>query len=469
VIASSSVIRDFISTTLLPGVLLVCALLLPPEQSRADNPLKAYWDRQETLLPGQGYRPESFAHLRGQPVLEIIIHGNRYTRDHTVLRELYLLPGDDFDPELLARDFSFIGGLGLFAATGVVPFQGEGGVELHYHLLERGSLRWGLIYPIVDYEDESFRIGAVYQHRSLLGAREDLSLIYTRGWEDRLGISLSRPWLGSLPIDQRVEYAVVDRNDEDGLHMERVALSFWLSMSRRRPLDHRFLFSLAWGERQFDLDDEPLYEQFSSLSLGYARDTRNSFTRPDRGGRIQLVGSLNDPVLGSSIYQRRARVFFTRYRALSAGWVGAFGLESMNRWGELFHRGVSFLGGIDSVRGHAPRSLDGWAGAYEESGPIGRNHLVLRGELRHDLLSRLTFNLPLLGIVDIQGEGTLFADLGFLWSEEDRPLPGIGSRRIHGWGGGLRIYTPVGDVLRLELGVSETNAYRIHLGSGMRF
>ncbi len=463
------IIRAFLRTTLLPGALLVCVLLGFSLPSRADNPLKAYWDRQEALLPGQDYRPESYAHLRGQPVLEIILNGNRRTRDHTVLRELYLLPGDDFDPEILGRDFSFIGGLGLFAATGVVPIQHEGGVVLQYYLLERGSLHWGLVFPIVDYQDESFRVGAVYRHRSLLGGRENLTFIYTQGWEDRFGVSLSRPWLGSLPIDHRVDYNVVARNDEDGLHLERVALSFWLSMSRRRPRDHRFLFSLAWGERQFDVEGEHLYEQFSSLSLGYARDTRNSFTQPDRGGQIRCVGSLYDPILGSSAYQHKASFFFTRYRALNAGWVGAFGLDAVNRWGDLFYRGVSSLGGINSVRGHSPRSLDGWQSREEEFAPLGRNHLVLRGELRHDLLSRLTFNLPLLGIVDIQGEGLLFADVGFIWSEEDLPLPGVSAKRIHGWGGGLRIHTPVGDVLRVELGISETNAYRLHLGSGLRF
>jgi len=40
---------------------------------------------------------------------------------------------------------------------------------------------------------------------------------------------------------------------------------------------------------------------------------------------------------------------------------------------------------------------------------------------------------------------------------------------VHGVGTGLRAYTPVGDVLRLEFAVGESGHYELHLGSGIRF
>jgi outer membrane translocation and assembly module TamA len=93
----------------------------------------------------------------------------------------------------------------------------------------------------------------------------------------------------------------------------------------------------------------------------------------------------------------------------------------------------------------------------------------LSGELRHDLLPRFTLELPVLGVVDVQLEAALFADAGYLWSRDRFLLPEGARARVHAAGGGLRAYTPIGDVLRLELGIGEAGHYAIHLGSGMRF
>jgi outer membrane translocation and assembly module TamA len=428
-------------------------------------------------LPGADYKAADAEPYRGWPVLEILLQGNRRIRDEAVLRELYLQPGDAFDPELLQRDLRFLEGLSVFAAVGVAVTPDGGRLRISYFLMERGDTRWGLVYPVADYRDGEVRLGAVYRHRSLLGAREDLWLEYSAGWEERARVSIGRPWLGRIPIDHRLDYRLVDRDDDDELHTERVALSAWISLLRRRPLEHRCLLSVAWGERSFlatpvdglGADRERHYEQFSSLSLGYARDTRDSFLRPRRGGQLELTGTLYDPLLGSTVYLRQLQLYATRFRALPANWVGAVALDALNRWGGLFYKGVSSLGGLDSVRGYGGGSIDGWVGADSPAGPRGRHHLVLRSELRHDLLPRFTLDLPVLGVVDVQLEGLVFADAGFLWSRDRFLLPDGARARVHGGGAGLRAYTPVGDVLRVELGVGEAGRYKLQLGSGMRF
>jgi len=444
-------------------------MLLTAMPARADIPLASYWDHQDTLPEGYDYRPAACEALRGRVIGEIVLHGNLRTRDLTVLRELYLQPGDLFDPDLLARDLSFLSGLGIFAAVGVMPLVMSDVVEIHYNLVERGEIHWGLLFPEADYRDGRFRLGMIYRHRSLLGAREELWLEYSKGWEDRVRVSLGRPWLGSLPIDHRVEYNRVERNEYDELTLDSLSMSFWLSLSRRRPLEHRFLLRVGWGQSHFELDSGWRFEQFSSLSLGYSRDTRNSFTRPSGGGRLMLIGTLFDPIFGSSVYQRQMFIFLSRYQTLPMNWVGAFAVDGINRWGDLLYRGVSYLGGIDSIRGYAPGAVDGWVGSDTPSGPQGRNHLTLHGELRHDLLPRFTFDLPLLGMVDIQTEGAFFLDAGYLWST-DRPLfPESARQRVFGYGGAVRLYTPVGDVIRLELGLAEDGSYRFHLGKGISF
>jgi len=444
------------------------AALLPTPVAARDHKLK---------LPGADFRPADVAHLRGWPLSEIVLEGNRRTRDEAVLRELFLQPGDAFDPELLYRDLHFLEGLSIFAAVGVAVAPDGGAVRVTYFLMERGDTRWGLVYPVADYRAGDLRLGAVYRHRSLFGGRENLWLEYSAGWEERARVSLGRPWLRSYPIDHRLEYRLVDRDDGDELHTERVGVSFGLSLSRRRPLEHRFLLSFAWGERSFlatpagaaARERGRQYEQFSSIGCGYSRDTRDSFLRPQRGAQFELSGILYDPTLGSSVYLRQVQLFATRYRSLPRGWVAVLAVESLSRWGGLFYKGVSSLGGLDSVRGYGGGSIDGWVGAGTALGPRGRNHLLLQGELRHDLLPRFAVDLPILGVVDIQLESALFADAGFLWSRDRFLLPQATRARVHGVGTGLRAYTPVGDVLRLEFAVGESGHYELHLGSGIRF
>lgn len=450
-------------------LLAILAMAFSPDPAAARD--------RKLRLPGADFRPADAEFLRGWPLQEIVLEGNRRTRDATILRELFLQPGDAFDPDLLERDLRFLEGLSIFAGVGVAVTPDAGAVRVTYFLMERGDTRWGLVYPVADYREGDVRLGAVYRHRSLLGGREDLWLEYSAGWEERARVSLGRPWLRGHPIDHRLDYRLVDRDDEDELHTERLGISFWFSLSRRRPLEHRFLCSLAWGERSFlatpvgakDDRRERHYEQFSAIGLGYARDTRDSFLQPRRGGQFEVTGTLYDPALGSTVALRQVQLFLTHYRSLPRGWVGALGLESLNRWGGLFYKGVSSLGGLDSVRGYPGGSIDGWVGADTPAGPRGRNHLLLRGELRRNLLPRFAVELPILGVVDIQLEAALFADAGFLWSRDRFLLPQASRTRLHGAGTGLRAYTPIGDVLRLEAALGEAGRYEIHLGSGLRF
>lgn len=460
---ASSFHRFLARATLLTAVLASALPAACPAGGLADA-----LGKDDVHLPGMDYAPEDAEAMRGWLVQEIVLVGNLRTRDETVLRELFLQPGDAFDPELLGRDLRFLRGLRLFAAVGVTVRPDSGGVYLTYFLVERGDLRWGLVYPVAEFRNDQLRLGGVYRHRSLLGGREDLWLEYSAGWEQRARVSIGRPWLGSYPIEHGLSYRIVDRADGDQFHLERASLSFWLSLSRRRPLEHRFLFSLGWGERRFLVEDSRHYEQFSSVTLGYSHDSRDSFVRPASGGLLELTGTLYDPILGSSVYLRQVGVLATRYHPLG-GWVAAGGMAAVNRWGDLFYRGVTSLGGLESVRGFGESSVDGWEGADGPHGPRGRNSLVARVELRHDLLPPFTVNLPVIGVVDVQTEGALFTDAGWLWSRDRFLLP-LGARaRLHSGGGALRLYTPVGDVVRLELGIGEGGKAELHLGSGMRF
>ena len=425
--------------------------------------------------PENAFRAESSQALNGQRILEIRLEGNLATRDATILRELFLQPGDPYDADLLARDLRFLEGLGIFALVGVVPRMAPGGIILTYCFVERGELRYGLLYPFSDYRDDNrIRAGLVYRHRNLFGGRESLWFKAAGGWEERVELSISRPWLGAYPIEHRLGFAYLDNNDEGDVRLYHLSMGFWLSLSHWRPLAHRFLLQVSVGERRVYLEDDDgsVLEKIASLTLGYSRDTRDSFLRPGRGGFLRLIGTLYDPVLGSSVVLRRGILRWGRYQRLPLGWTGVLALDADRQWGDLFYRGVHSLGGMDTVRGYSSGAISGWdepADPAELGEQLGRNRLVLHAELRRDVLPRFTLDLPVLGIVDVQGEGLLFVDAGYLWSAEETLLPSRPWKSAYGFGTGLRIYTPIGDVLRMELGLAEAGRYHIHLGSGLNF
>ena len=442
------------------------AAALPGARAQLDAPLTRA-DLAGLTMDAWAVGRSSF--MDGVPVVEIRLLGNEHTRDATILRELYLLPGEPYDSKVMARDLNFLAGLSLFASVKVELLPEGHGLVLVLHLIERGEIRWGLVYPVGDIEDGEIQAGLVYRNRSLFGGRESLWLEGSAGRETHLELRLARPWLGSRPLEHWLEYVRVERDDESELLVQRVGFGLWHSLNRRRPIESRILLRLIWGERSFRLDGAREEERQNSVAVGYSRDTRDSYLQPRGGGLFFLQGTYHGPLIGSSVELAQAHLWLRRYRELGLGLTGAFALESSSQWGALFYQGYSSLGGIDSVRGYGPRSV--WGG-YEEAageGPRGRNHVAVHLELRRVLFERFTFTLPWLGVMDVQGEGVLFADGGQLWSGDSPLIPSGGGIGVAGYGTGLRIFTPVGDVLRVEVALNDHGAPRAHLGSGLRF
>jgi outer membrane protein assembly factor BamA len=422
--------------------------------------------------------------LEGLRVLEIHFQGNEHIADETVHRELFLQTGDAFRRELLDRDLNFLKGLGLFADVDVNVSVDSRGVKLYYRIVERGEIRYGLIYPVGNVSGGKLQAGLVYRHRNLFGAREYIWIQTTYGYEKFFEFRLGRPWIRNLPLQQEVEYLRIDREDPNDYNYDRIRFNLWVSMDRRRPLEHRFLFSVSWGELRYIDGNRRLFEKEHGIILGYSRDTRDSFIRPTRGLRLSAAASMYDPrLLGSSVSLLQLDIFLGIVRRLPGGFIGALAMDHGTRYGTLFYRRSYSLGGMDSVRGFPSGYLNGWTesgwpagpngdGVYTTppvTDPVGRNRLLARSELRRELFGTYTFDTPIVGVWDIAGEWLLFGDMGWLWARKQPVPPDEGGYLIYGGGVGLRIYVPFGDVLRAEFGYGSHGDYRIHLGSGLRF
>ena len=112
------------------------------------------------------------------------------------------------------------------------------------------------------------------------------------------------------------------------------------------------------------------------------------------------------------------------------------------------------LGGGRSLRGYPERRF------------IGHHRWFGTVEWRYMYLPRKVFRLPFVKQVDIGLGFVTFIDGGITWFD----AADFGLDRLHGTGGvGIRFYSPIRDVLRLDFGVSPQGVARFNAGTGVRF
>ncbi len=426
----------------------------------------------EPSSDGDWLRDGEMESLRGLPVMEIRLEGNGRTRDATVLRELSFYPSESFDPRALGEDLRFLDGLGLFLSTDARARRRGGGVELVIELEERSRASTEQIYPMLDIDEElRWRAGIAYRNRNLFGRRDELRLSATQGWEDSARFSLVRPWFREFPLEHYLSYSYreLDVDDVDYFRQNGGGALVLIPLDRRRPRLHRFLVgaSLSW-RLQIESDGE-WEERFLGLSLGYSHDGRDSYIRPLRGSRFDLRVDLYHPELGSTYSLRRWTFAFSRYQSMGKVGVLAGTVQLGLQEGDLYHRMVWSLGGMRSVRGWERGHFNGWDDHDQPFGAHGRNIGLFQLEWRRSLFGQQRWELTRWWTLDFEGEVLLFFDGGMLWRNGLPWEDGIAGHRATGFGAGLRIFSPLGDVLRVELGLNPEGGAHFHLGNVIPF
>jgi outer membrane protein assembly factor BamA len=426
----------------------------------------------ESTAVGSWSHGDALADLSGLPILEIRVLGNLRTRDYAILRELSFYPGEIFDSVVLQRDLRFLQGLGLFLSTDARAREVDGGVLLLIEVEERGRTSMRYVYPMLDFDDRlRVRAGLTFRHRNLRGKRDELRISGTLGWVNSVHFNLKRPWLGARPLEHHVSYFFRESDAEDVELFREQGLGFhmYIPTDSRHPREHRFILgaSLAW--RKQEDDGEIFDERLPGFTLGYSHDGRDSFTRPKSGKRLDLRLQFYHPRLGSSASLRRWLLTGSSYRAIGRFGVLAGQLKLGLQEGELFHRVVYSLGGLTSVRGWAPGHFSGWDSHDELYGAQGRNQIILQLEWRRTLFSQRRLRVTRWWVLDFEGEILLFLDRGMLWRNGAPWDEGVAGHQALGYGGGLRIFSPLGDVLRLEFGLNPEGGWQVHLGSALPF
>jgi outer membrane protein insertion porin family len=389
-------------------------------------------------------------------VERIEVVGNKKTRSHAILRQLYTRPGDLWSPRLFSqRDLRALMNLGIFEEVPeVVPDLGSepGKVVLTLKVKERKtglltggagySSRYGLL-GFVDISDTNFlgRVEQISAHIEF-GGRQSYELHYFDPWLDSHRTTL-RVYLFNGTFDRFTSSAAGSALSTGLTPFTRSVLVEWrrgFQITVGRPLSINDQIQL--GLRSETVSTERLSssqvpglpalpflalrgDTTRSITLGLIRDTRDYFLDPSRGMRLSLDLELAGGLLGGDNDFTKYILDVRKYWPLGGKTIFAvrsrIGLSS----GRVPFSQLYFVGGTDTLRG------------YQEDRFFGNRMF----------------------------QAVLFFDLGRAWRETERVR--MPSDLVAGYGLGLRVNTPLGP-LRLDFGWGKEGT-RTHFGFAQLF
>jgi outer membrane protein assembly factor BamA len=404
----------------------------------------------------------------GSVVDSVYVTGTRSTRPFAVLREMETEPGELLEAPILQRDRDFLLGLGVFSRVEMQCHDvGGGRVALEVRVRERPAIFQQAVLPVVNWDMERDRLsyGARWTSKNFRGRFENLNLYYERSSESEGGdFSWGSSWLGMRHIGVGVRVFYFRRLETPGsLAIRRnygTETFLELPLNRSKMEQLRLRTSLFEEIRETDsareLQDGDRNTLFG-FSTGLVFDSRNSGIRPTHGVRLELALRprfvREEEFRRFTTYTLGARTFTSLHPRLVLAVQSRLDLQrglvpEYNRFG---------IGGAGTVRG------------LERSALWGTNRYVGSTEMRYDLLEPRVLSLPGLlwfgpSTVDVGLGLVLFADMGAAWSDQ--------LTRRHwksGYGVGLRLFSPLQNVIRLDYGFTPRGETAFYLDSGVRF
>jgi outer membrane protein assembly factor BamA len=269
----------------------------------------------------------------------------------------------------------------------------------------------------------------------------------------------SYPWItgNHVSVDARAAYLIRD-DVVRGFEETSTEITPWLGTFLGQS--GRLNGSVSWFRMESDTDGITLNpnnrDDFLRVGARLGYDTRDSWRVPRRGWKNEIE------VWGSA----GAGEFLTfttdvrRYQPWGGRQTFAMGALMTLQSGTL---GVDvptyldyYMGGANSIRGYDPEQL----------GEVlfGKNQLISTVEYRYALVPLRSFRIIKWSFsLGVQGAG--FVDLGTAWSDQSQLT---GDRFRVGWGFGLRLIVPNNEMIRFDLGFSESGVH-FHFGTWSKF
>jgi outer membrane protein insertion porin family len=381
---------------------------------------------------------------RLQRLGSIAVTGNARTRQHVILRELSLSPGDPFDPEAFAEGKNRLYDLGLFREVRYTlpePVSPVAPQDLVLGVRERptGFVGFGVGYAT----DESFRGYVEVGEQNLFGSGRGLrwkSKVSTIGY--RHDLFYQEPWILDYRLNGQADLYLESR-EEEGYDVQRRGLAFGVNreFTPRLLLNLRYRYELVdYSNVDPDITAElgPL-ESFNigSVIAAFEYNRRDNPVSPRSGSYHLASVEVARPLFGGDTSFTKYQLETAWYLPLRPGVEIALGLRGgftqlLLKAADLPLSERFFLGGDSSVRGYGYKDI----GPKDADGnPLGGNAFAQGNvELRFRLYGKV--------------RGVLFFDAGELWAGQ-AGLPSSGVRSSVGTG--LRYETLVGPI-RLDWG-----------------
>ncbi|MEK6683841.1 MAG: outer membrane protein assembly factor BamA [Nitrospirota bacterium] len=362
----------------------------------------------------------------------ILLHGNTFTKDHVVLRELQIKPGDSYDETLIQisrRKIQQLGYLGNVRFEPINPISRESEEtvkDMRLTVQERPTktLDLGIGYADVEHL-RGFIQGT---HRNLWGTGRSLSLRAERNeLERKYSTTYREPWVLGYPVDGRLVafdqtqvrsiYELTTMGGTAGLEKN-------LTPTVKASLQYQFEHNILNAPREV-VSSEDKRANIASLNPGVVWDTRNDPFNPTSGFINGLTFRDAALVLGSEVQfvkttaQSSWFIPITRWLVLAVsargGVANRFGqtkLETLVAVGETEPTGLLppserfYLGGRSTVRGYEQDQLGiiGETISAETGEAIGGNAMLLfNGEFRLFLPGGL-------GLTFFNDRGNVFRD-----------------------------------------------------------
>lgn len=414
-------------------------------------------------------------------VEDIVVHGNKKTKDYVILREFNQKKGQPFNKFLVRRSIEKVYNLGYFDDVNVRLLEGStpDKIVIEVDVLEHKT---GTITLGAGYSDSDGMVGIVEVGEDNLRGTGDKVKVHwefggTAGYRN-YSVSYLRPWiddkatsLGVTIFDRRDAYTDYDGHGNDVSEYVKGQKGFNISLGRQTGEFTRDYLTLesrkdSWiydsdnmSGYRYDLGSDYAYNngydfakdnyigknfgRTNSATWQKVYDSRDNIYDPTRGRRISTTVQWAGHGFGGDFDYYKFTGEYRTYKSIGKGQVLAFRARLGFAQGDVPYSQLFTVGGADSLRG------------YEDD--------QFRGKKMYN--ATVEYRVPLFNKVS----GVLFTDIGDAW---DAPnvlwyKPYDKTSFNVGVGAGIRVTTPIGPI-RLDYGIGK-NDRKFHFSFGGQF
>ncbi len=310
-------------------------------------------------------------------VRRIDISGNSYTRDEVVRRELRQFEGSFYSSQAVRRSRDRLNRLGFFESVSIetpaVPGTTDQ-IDLRVIVTERET---GSIQLSAGFSDaDGALIGINYQQRNVLGTGRELTVDLNTSDAARVAsINYTNPYHTADGISRGFSISRREVDTADVNTAEFIIDTTSVGVNYRIPIAETNSLNIGIDYERLDLasTDEtppeflPVIEGTPQaddlvLTLGVAKDTRNDFFFPTRGGVASLSTEITIPSSDFEYYKLNLQGAYYIPISESITFKTGAGLGYGDGYGDTSTTGLPFFknyfaGGSKSVRGYDGRSL----------------------------------------------------------------------------------------------------------------